>query len=276
VIEVTPRRCIFCGSAQLTREHVLGDWSRRLAQLVDASPTRHTFHPGDGSPSRAVDFLAPPLTQTARVVCAGCNNGWMSEIESNAANVLAPLLRGEPATLRPEDQTALATWAFKTAYVIDAAALGSGGAQFPAVHRRWMLEHRRPPTMSAAWITAWPGTTSAWTHHWGLEAVEQEQEATGLTNAYGATIALGPVVLRVYAATAEPLAPEYLIEDRPGVFRVWPATGDIAWHPRFWLSAEELEELAYSIPRALEGGIAPDVVPFFDADRPELGPARPV
>jgi hypothetical protein len=199
----------------------------------------------------------------------------MSEVESAAATVLTPLLHGEPMTLTTADQTALATWAFKTGYVIDAAAIGPGSPRFPMVHRRFLLEHRTPPAMSVAWITSWPGTTSAWTHHWALEALAAHEAPSESYNAYGATIALGPIVLRTYAATVEPLAPKYLVERRGGVFPIWPSNNEIDWVPRFWLSADELEELAYSIPQALESGITPAAKLFFDPDRPQPGPARP-
>ncbi len=267
------RTCIFCGGIELTREHVLGDWFRRLADIEGTVPARHTFHP-DGEPALAIDYPSP-LTWAARVVCGRCNNGWMSEVENAAATVLVPLLRGAPGLLTPDDQAALATWTLKTGCVIDAAAIGGGGPRFPQAHRRWLLEHHSPPALSAAWITTWPGTTTAWTHHWGLEALEQGESSSGSVNAYGATIALGPIVLRGYAATEEPLAPAYIRERRDGVFRIWPPVDAMSWRPQFWLSADELEEFAYGIPQALERGIIPGGKLFFDPDRPDPAPARP-
>ena len=256
------RSCIFCEGVGLTREHVLGDWVRRLANVSETVAARHTFHPGEGS-SRAVDFSEPPLRWVARVVCGDCNNGWVSDIDNAAAMILTPLLRGEPGRLSPDDQGALATWAFKTGCVIDAAALGRGGPSFPRSDRVWLREHGCPPELSAAWITSWPGTTTAWTHFWGLEALKAGASASGSVNVYGATIALGPMVLRVYAATEEALAPEYMIERRQGVFPIRPASATFDWEPRFWLSAEELEDFAYGIPQALERGITPGSEPFF-------------
>jgi hypothetical protein len=267
------RTCIFCGASGVTREHVLGDWARRLAGIVSSASARHTFHRESGD--RDVDFSAPPLTWVARVVCADCNNGWMSQVEAAAARVLTPLLRGEAATLGLRDQEAVATWAFKTAHVIDAASIGGSGPRFPQSHREWLRERRSPPPLSAAWLTSWPGTTTAWTNHWGFEAVREGETASGNVNAYGATVALGPIVVRVYGATEEPLGPQYIQEPRDGVFQVWPADAGLQWLPRFWLSAEELEAFAYGIPQAIESTVIPGARTFFDPERPDPPPARP-
>jgi hypothetical protein len=222
-----------------------------------------------------VDFSAPPLTWVARVVCASCNNGWMSKVEAIASRTLTPLLCGEGAILNVEEQAAVATWTFKTACVIDAASVGGDGRRFPQTHREWFRDRRSPPPLSAAWLTSWPGTTTAWTHHWGFEALKRGESASGGVNAYGATIALGPVVVRVYAATEEALGPDYITEPREGVFQIWPATNDLHWKPTFWLSAAEMEAFAYNIPQALERSISPGVHLFFDPDRPDPPPARP-
>jgi hypothetical protein len=268
------RRCIFCGGNRLTREHVLGDWVRRLADIKDSASARHTFHPNDGF-TRAVDFSEPPLKWVARVVCGECNHGWVSEIDNAAAIVLTPLLQGKQRRLSSEDQGTLATWAFKAGCVIDAAALGGGGPRFPQADRSWLREHRCPPEMCAAWITSWPGTMTAWTHFWGIDMLKPGELKSGSVNAYGATIALGPIVLRVYATTNEALAPSYLIEQRRGVFPIRPASEMLNWQPQFWLSAEELEQFAYAIPQALELDVSPETELFFDPNRSESPPSRP-
>ncbi|HEX8155861.1 MAG TPA: hypothetical protein VF526_00635, partial [Solirubrobacteraceae bacterium] len=79
--------CIFCGSVgKLSKEHVVPRW----VGSAFPSSEREILHrfawvsgePESHSPISGVDFDAPPFTWQARVVCAECNNGWMSSLEA--------------------------------------------------------------------------------------------------------------------------------------------------------------------------------------------------
>lgn len=243
------RRCIFCGGGPLTREHVFGEWFRKLVGINEPRPGSVTHH----VPGSAIehDFEAIPSARTARVVCQECNNGWMSRLEQEASIILTPLLQGQSGTLSNADLETLARWAFKTAYVLDAASPGSG-ASFPATHRYALRERGELPARSAVWMTTWPGTTTIWTSHWGLAlGADEAQEADG-PNTYGATFALGPVALRVYATTVEAVDPRYFSDTLRGTFKIHPDPEPLVWQAKFWLTAEQLEEWAFAIPRLIE------------------------
>jgi hypothetical protein len=247
---VPGRKCIFCGGAPLSREHVVPEWFRKLVGISEVRPGSVTHHtPGDAT---EIDFEAIPVSRTARVVCERCNNGWMSQLEQQARIILTPLLQGQSGQLSEKDLDLLARWAFKTACVIDAASPGSGEG-FPHEHRSLLRERDELPRRSAVWMTTWPGTTTAWTAHWGMAVAVQPNEQPDEINAYGATFALGPVAFRVYATTQEPIDPKYFHELLPGIFKIHPRGGPVDWVGRFWLTSEQLEDWAFAIPRQLQG-----------------------
>jgi hypothetical protein len=245
------RACIFCGERPVTKEHVFARWIQRKAGIEGSKRGSVTFHtPGT---ARERLFEAPPLARTAKVVCAGCNNGWMSKLESEAATVLTPLFEGRSGRLTEEGLTILSQWAFKTAFVIDAASLEAGGPRTPEADRHSFRETSRPPEMGAVWLTTWPGTTTSWTAHWGLEVAEGARATSAGPNSYGATIAIFPIVLRTYATSAAAVHPDRFHELLPGISRIWPVAGALDWRAKFWLTAQQLEDFAFAIPRAVEG-----------------------
>lgn len=118
-------RCMFCGSDDMSEEHVIADWvfraftrSRRPGPLFRGSVQKEgELHLEAGEP-----------IVTAKVVCRPCNNGWMSLLDDAAAEALKPLIRGRNAvTLTHDEQRAVAAWIFKSALVFDASQKGDGG-----------------------------------------------------------------------------------------------------------------------------------------------------
>ena len=49
-------------------------------------------------------------TKRIRVVCATCNNGWMSRLETAVKPIILPLIQGHACTLDQEAQALLARW----------------------------------------------------------------------------------------------------------------------------------------------------------------------
>jgi len=85
------RQCVFCEStSDLTREHVLPDWLTDIG--LDSEPSIHHAGPLNRLPR---EWSAKPFKTTVKMVCATCNNGWLSELEGSAKPVIAPLIRGE-------------------------------------------------------------------------------------------------------------------------------------------------------------------------------------
>lgn len=119
------RRCIFCGSEDLSEEHLIADWVfRAFARSRKPGPLfRGLMRDGNQLHLQGGD---PVLT--ARVVCKACNNGWMSGIDRAAAEALKPLVQGRSTvTLNGDAQAAVAAWIYKSALTFDAFQNGDAG-----------------------------------------------------------------------------------------------------------------------------------------------------
>jgi hypothetical protein len=77
-------------------------------------------------------------------VCAECNNGWMSTLETAAMPVMKPLIEGKGNLYkcRGAEARILGRWAAKTAYVLNAASAYS--LKVPQSHRASILRGTVP------------------------------------------------------------------------------------------------------------------------------------
>jgi hypothetical protein len=69
--------CVFCGAAKTTREQAWPDGVREEFERPKLLAQRAR---GTSIEDRA--FAAPPFTAIVSRVCANCNNGWMSDLET--------------------------------------------------------------------------------------------------------------------------------------------------------------------------------------------------
>jgi hypothetical protein len=112
----TARRCAFCGRRADSSEHAWPDW---LLSLLGRGP-KYRY-----DVERRLDDRAPLKWSGSRVltvkrVCRSCNNGWMSDLETQAQPILTRLVRGDrPLSLDPAQQATIAAWCRKTAMVFD-------------------------------------------------------------------------------------------------------------------------------------------------------------
>src|SRR6516164_11512228 len=101
------RSCIFCGRADLSREHIWPEWAhqfvrkpaplgRYFKKQFASSPNNPNIRGGTVSKGRQGDVTAITL----KVVYGNhCNNGWMSRLETKAKPILVPLLTGNRIAL---------------------------------------------------------------------------------------------------------------------------------------------------------------------------------
>ncbi len=118
-MESARRPCVFCGdtSSKLTREHVFGKWmANAFKDCIDEYGSVE-IRTGTKAP---ITYQTGPFTDTVRIACKTCNEGWMNDCELRVQQLLTPMMTGGfPRLLTEVDQTALATWAVKTALVLD-------------------------------------------------------------------------------------------------------------------------------------------------------------
>jgi hypothetical protein len=150
-----PGICAFCGSTDVSEEHVWPKWfSRALADHGGfVMPT-----PYGPRPKPSLEIKAP--------VCNLCNNRWLSVLETDVSPVLRPMVRGEERTLSPDEQRLLATWAVKTAFMLD---LHTGIPVIPTGFYYDLRRRRSPLSSNVVWVGAYSGSRwAAWVSHTGL------------------------------------------------------------------------------------------------------------
>jgi hypothetical protein len=137
----TSGRCAFCGDTEVTDEHVWPKWiSRKLGG-------RHGFiiaSPHGPRLRRHLGMTAP--------VCMACNNRWLSVLEKDVQPILGPLIFGKERSLPPDEQRLLATWAVKTALMLD---LGSDRPIIPTGFYHDFRLRRGPLPNYLVWIGAY-------------------------------------------------------------------------------------------------------------------------
>jgi hypothetical protein len=147
------RPCVFCGRlVPLTREHL---WSKQLSEILpDIGPGEHIFGLTGDVDSWRVQHR-PPFSRAVKIVCADCNNGWMSRLEKKARPFLEPTIRGERrVTMQPDDQQVIAMWIAKTAMTMQSSHPTRYPDAIPRSHYTELFEERRPPLLSRIWIGA--------------------------------------------------------------------------------------------------------------------------
>src|ERR1700679_2215251 len=108
--------CVFCNASPTTVEHILPRCLR--CALPGEGRLVHEWRaPEEESPSKR--WTADVVSFTARVVCARCNNGWMSRLEVAAKPYLSSMIRGVGRELYEGGKEAVARWALKTAMMLD-------------------------------------------------------------------------------------------------------------------------------------------------------------
>src|SRR5262245_42156015 len=117
-------RCAFCPNKKLTGEHLWSAWISRLLSTrttgynFNRRHTASTFRNRSLWADQAHEWQQPTLDQKTNVVCAACNNGWMSQLEHEAATLLSNVIRDDARlSLLPRGVMSLATCAFKNAVV---------------------------------------------------------------------------------------------------------------------------------------------------------------
>ncbi len=119
------KKCLFCGVlTRCTKEHPFPKW---LKTVIPRGPSRShqilTFRIDDGRRS----WIKPERRSHGRnigdtqlpIVCAACNNGWMSRLQTAVKPIQIPLIKGETVTLSVEQQQVLAAWTMMTSMVAE-------------------------------------------------------------------------------------------------------------------------------------------------------------
>jgi hypothetical protein len=229
------RSCFFCSS---TADSLEVAWPRWLTgQFRGTQPS--DAHLERGKETRSWSVLQPELT--VRCVCRSCNNGWMSQLESQTKPLLQPLLMGEHSSLDPADQAILALWCMKPAMVLEAL-------DKPELRAYTQRERERLRTVSAIpWRTAM----------WLAGSVDQSFFLSGKNRHLGeasnpipgssitmvfAHVALQVLTIRVPADVGPKTLVTTAVRSGPwdrSTVKIWPGqSAKIDWPPAVGLNGE--------------------------------------
>jgi hypothetical protein len=240
------KACIFCGALPLTQEHIFPRWLTKIltAAVVGAVTSERTNSSAAGATQQhwpATDVAS----YTVRVVCASCNNGWMSHVEGQAQAVLASMVAGEATTLSQAAQLDLATWTAMKGYVVEYAL----GDVIVATQqqRRSLMESKFPQgavpvRIGAVERSGVPNSVTRIVYNVGREGSEQGFAAC-------TTFGLGCAVLQVRHGLG--ITMDWTATSVPGTDQLPvnpPCPGDIHWPPTVTLNASSLMEWERPIP----------------------------
>jgi hypothetical protein len=210
-----------------------------------------------------------PFTTKVKCVCKGCNTGWMHELETSAELVLAPLIQGEPRTWHEWRQSIAATWAFKTAIMIEQGAHDGLRAISPELYRpfrKWL----RPPLMNTQiWAAVYAGQSP---HFYGrslmrfLLTTPEDVPVPNDFTAYGGCLQVGALVFRIFGHIVQggPLnVPQGDVARC--LIPIWPVSSSVEWPPELAVNDDGMEILVKSM------GNVPPVEPI----RAAPGPSEP-
>jgi hypothetical protein len=238
------RSCVFCGStSNLTREHVLPDWLSEIG--LDLTPSGHQFGRLNKVPRQ---WSARPFTTKVRMVCATCNNGWLSVLENAAKPMLAPLIRGESRRVPYDDQALIAAWTCKTAIVsllqhsqedrLD--GYGVPPSEYTALYEQ--RDRQEPLPFSQYWIGSYSGDRgfSIWVTPFVIEVVGAEFPPD-IPSGYAMTIALGKLLVQGVRFTEPVLQVD--LTTTWGFLNIWPPTDTFPWPAAGAVTDEVLDQM---------------------------------
>lgn len=236
------RRCVFCGEAGLTREHVVPRWLTKVLpeQAKWRGQDQTVVHIGRRGPGTELSLPHREVPEpfgavTVKAVCAECNAGWMSDLEQAAAPTLTALVRSDRVTLDSSALSSLAAWAVKTSLM--AQLTGATPASLDSVYRAFRAE---PPANAAVWAGA------IRSDDWALRAesvgvlvadpdseVDMDQPYNTLTT----TLGMGSLLLHTVLTARPEVSYPPLDELFPlAVVRIWPRPEPVDWPPPFALA----------------------------------------
>lgn len=231
----------------MTKEHVLADW---LSAYLPEAKASKKVHSRDGSTPNLTTHSMRRGPDSAfghkvRVVCKPCNEGWMSDLERATQPILIPMMEGNSVRLTWGRCKTLATWAFKTATMIDCLDSDVNRGVSPD-HIETLYRDRKPPATCQIWVVPTTGgEDSGYAGKYSTAAGKKKTLAEVVPRStYASAFMLGHVGFVVFgtgrpdalAPVAPVLGPDMgltaLWPRKPGDRLNWPPAGgrrDIDW-----------------------------------------------
>lgn len=249
-------KCIFCGSTNLSREHVFPEWShkymrprkgkKQMGLSVIAYPTRRD--------TKLVPLHGENRDWKVKCVCGKCNNGWMSDLEKLVKPLMLPMIKGESIILDPSHQTLIATWAVLKAMV---AQYRDSKRDTPHhLQRKYLRARLKPPNQWGVWIAGlnhvfWKGE---WTvFNFLYPSPSRKNPYATYYNGHTTTQVIGKLLIHVIHT------PPGLKVDRWGftiptgasLFRIFPVIDHFVMWPGQFMLDEDADYLVNNLRRRI-------------------------
>lgn len=172
------------------------------------------------------------------LICGRCNSGFLAGLEKSAKRLLAPKIQTAcVGTLDVAEQGVIATWATKTAWLLELAARqmwpGERRTEGPVpseVELAWLGCHREPPPRALVWMAHWDCERRDSMMH-APSVATLPTESGEIVSGQFTTFSLGYVAFQVFsvdfveadthgAALWNTAPPKALAES---VARIWPS-----------------------------------------------------
>lgn len=155
----------------MTAEHLFAKWlyerETTHEERLNTSGTNHglTVRKPSGDLTRADGFLhrknLHPLNVTSKVVCKGCNSGWMSKIDGKMSEIYKTLFDDGETQISSEAATHIDRWIYLKSLVHEASfpmpdideQLRSALIAEQSDRRRWFMETKSTPLSRQAYVT---------------------------------------------------------------------------------------------------------------------------
>lgn len=246
------RSCLFCSEHPSTKEDAWPTW---LVKRFPVSTNARMFMERAG-----VELPDWPVTRprlALKWLCAACNNGWMSRLEAKAKPIIESLLEDTSTSIDPAPQVTLATWAVKTAMVLE-AFYPDRAWFFSAEERAAMRLHHRIPSRTSVWLAKCVNQRDIYSAGVDLGTGHGPEDVRGfaVTMAFG-SIAFQVMTARIPARVPSHVAVTYGVSNHP-----WPeilvdlspaSEAAKTWPPKYGLDSDHgLQALTdrFNAPRA--------------------------
>jgi len=186
------------------------------------------------------------LDIVVKSVCVRCNTGWLSDLESRTGDLLTTAIQGNRVVFLPEDQHLAATWATKTALLLELALEGPRGTAYsPADNAAWLYAHGEPPPGTEVWVGAvGPALTG---HVWlsSSTGFRRADDGSEELHAYLSAMAIGHLLFQVFG---EDIGSDMQIKlgPIPKTFlkQIWPVSADrVLWPTAPLIQAADLSRI---------------------------------
>lgn len=244
------KACIFCNSVgKLTKEHLWPDWMSAYLPNDPSAKNISVVHEGAGKQQRTLvrenERPGAVHTRTLQAVCANCNNGWMSRLETEAKPVLLGLIQKDQTRLTSTAAATLAVWTAMKAIIFEHNVKGT--ALTPLVDRNALYTAHKIPDYMSIYVGYHTSPVEAfWRHSATLTTPDAKVPPllpAGITrNTQSISLFIGPLFFYVTSVRIDGIKTD-LLRGTDNLFQLWPKSlnevdltlmpimtaGDVTW-----------------------------------------------